>query len=438
MSSNPLFVRFLFTMLKLGQNLKPETNKLEPGFCMQKPRDFSNLFLDMDAFFASVEQQVQPSLRGKPIGVAPYTGDTGCCIAKSYEAKKFGVETGTLVGEARKLCPQIIILESRPELYLFYHREIVKVLESFSPFLRVLSIDEFNLKLTGLDQNRGSSIKMAKEIKQAIRAKVGDYLTCSVGIGPNSWLAKIAGESKKPDGLVVLTLEELPIWYRSMELTDLPGINVRMAVRLRQRQIKTPFDFYNQSLNNLSRWFGHPGRVWYYRLRGYEVDEIKPATKSIGHQHVLAPKYRNKISARRVLSKMAEKCAVRLRAKNLWAGGVAVYIGFFEGPPYYRNINIDLVADSRSIQRAALKLYDECRSNRPPFKLAVTLFNLQQCRGEQISLFSDIEKSRKISRAMDEINDKYGANTIYNASMFETADAAPNRIPFGNPERFGF
>ncbi len=406
---------------------------------MQDPKDFSNLFLDMNAFFASVEQQVQPPLRDKPICVAPYTGDTGCCIAKSYAAKAFGVGTGHLVGEAKKACPQIVIIESRPELYMFYHRQIAKVLESFSPFLRVLSIDEFNIKLNGLDQNREAAVKMANELKQAIRQRVGDYLSCSVGIGPNSWLAKVAGELKKPDGLTVLTLEELPALYRSLELVDLPGINVRMAAHLRHRKIKTPFDFYESPLANLSRWFGHPGRVWFYRLRGFEVDAIQPATKSIGHQHVLAPKYRTREAARRVLVKMAQKCGERLRAKNLWAAGVAVGISFLGGGGWGKNMSTDLISDSQSIQRVALSLYDFCRVLKLPLRIAVTLFNLTKLRGEQISLFSNLEKSRKISQLMDNINDKYGAETIYPASMFGLdSDAAPNRIPFGSPERFGF
>lgn len=403
---------------------------------MQKPKDFSNLFLDMNAFFASVEQQVQPPLREKPICIAPYIGNTGCCIAKSYEAKKYGIQTGILVGEARKLCPQIIILESRPELYIFYHRQIIKVLENFSPFVNVLSIDEFNLKLTGLDQNREAAIKMAIDLKKAIWGKVGDYLTCSIGIGPNRWLAKVAGELKKPDGLVVLTLEELPALYQSLELTDLPGINIRMACQLRKRKIKTPFDFRRQPLGNLSRWFGHPGKVWFYRLRGYEVDDIQPVTKSIGHQHVLAPKYRTIPAARRVLVKMAQKCGQRLRVKNLWAGGVAIFIRFLTGSTWSKNSRTDLINDSQNIQRIVLSLYDSCWVKKPPLMVAVTLFNLYQAKGEQISLFSDIKKSRKISQILDEINDKYGADTIYPASMFDTLDAAPNRIPFGSPERF--
>lgn len=404
---------------------------------MQPPKDFSDLFLDMNAFFASVEQQVQPTLRGKPIGIAPYTGNTGCVIAKSYEAKTFGVGTGTSVGEAKKICPQIIILESRPELYMFYHREIRKVLESFSPFLKVLSVDEFNIKLTGLDQNRASAVKMAQNIKKEILEKVGDYLFCSVGIAPNAWLSKVAGELKKPNGLVVLTLEELPALYRTLSLLDLPGINFGMARQLKQKHIQTPFDFYNSSLFNLSRWFGHPGRVWFYKLKGYEIGEMQSATKSIGHQHVLAPKYRSISAARTVLVKLAQKCAARLRAKNLFSGGVAVYIKFLEGRHWGRNISIDLVSDSFNIQRIALSLYDACKISGRPLRIAITLFNLKKVSNTQISLFSEIEKSRKLSKTLDEINDKYGSETIYPASMFKTGDAAPSRIPFGPPRLAG-
>lgn len=407
---------------------------------MQSPKDFSNLFLDMNAFFASVEQQVQPILRGKPIGIAPYTGDTGCVIAKSYEAKSFGIKTGTLVGEAKKLCPQIIILESRPELYLFYHRQIVAVLQTFSPFLRVLSIDEFNIKLTGLDRSRKAAQKMAQNIKKAIREKIGDYLSCSVGIGPNMWLAKIAGELGKtrlpagrPDGLVILTLKELPALYRSLDLIDLPGINIGMTRQFRRKKISTPFDFYGVSLFNLSRWFGHPGRVWFYRLRGYETDDIKVTTKSIGHQHVLAPEYRSKEACRRVLVKLTEKCGRKLRRKNLFAGGVVVMIKFLDGRYWSKKTVVNLISDSQSIQMAALRLYDSCRIPAQPLKIVVTFFNLQKFKGSQISLLPEIEKSRQISLVIDQINDRYGENTVYPASMCGTSEAAPNRIAFGEP-----
>ncbi len=405
---------------------------------MQSPKDYTNLFLDMNAFFASVEQQVRPNLRGKPVCVAPYPGDTGCCIAKSYEAKPFGITTGTSVGEAKKACPGIEIVESHPELYMFYHRQIRNVLDSFSPFVKPLSIDEFNIKLTGSDQNQKASFKMATSLKLAIRHRVGDYLKCSVGVSSSPWLAKVAGELKKPDGLTILTLKELPALYRTLELVDLPGINYRMAAHLRYRKIKTPFDFLNQPLFNLSRWFGHSGRMWHYRLRGYEIDEAKTAVKSIGHQHVLAPKYRTLKSARGVLAKLTVKCATRLRTKNLWAGGVAVGIKFLGSGGWAKNISTDLISDTQNIQRVALALYDSCRVPKLPLKVSVTLFNLKTVRGEQISLFSDLEKSKGLSKAIDKINDKFGENTIYPGSMFDTEEAAPNRIPFGDPGRLGF
>jgi len=404
---------------------------------MREPIDRSNLFLDMNAFFASVEQQVQPRLRGQPICIAPYTGNTGCCIAKSYEAKAYGVSIMS-VGEAKKLCPQIKIIESRPELYLFYHRQILKLLETFSPFVEVKSIDEFNIKLSGPERRADNARKMALEIKQAIREQIGDYLKCSIGVASSPWLAKVAGELKKPDGLVILSREELPALYRKLKLTDLPGINIAMERQLHRRGIRTAFDFYRQSLSDLSVQLGHIGRLWYFRLRGYEIDELKTATKSIGHSHVLAPEFRNKISARRVLAKMAEKCARRLRAKNLWASGIYLSIAFLGGGGFRRHITVDLVCDSRSIQRAALSLYDAAQIKKPPLRVAVTLFNLKQTRHEPISLFPDIEKAKRASRALDKINDRYGDDTIYPASMFDTEEAAPNRIPFGDPGRLGF
>ncbi|MCX6809623.1 MAG: hypothetical protein NTZ65_02665 [Candidatus Berkelbacteria bacterium] len=392
----------------------------------------------MNSFFASVEQQVQPVLRGKPVCVAPYTGNTGCCIAKSYEAKSFGISTGHLVGDAKKICPQIIVLESRPELYMFYHREIVKVLEGLSPYVSIRSVDEFNIKLTGSDQKEKEAIKIANGFKKAIREKVGDYLSCSIGISANSWLAKLAGEQKKPDGLVLLALDELPAFYDLLKLTDLPGINVAMERQLLNRNIKTPLEFFNQSMVDLSLWFGHPGRVWYYRLRGFETDDYKSPTKSIGHQHVLAPKFRNKIAARQVLSKMAQKCSRRLRNKNLYTGAIGVCVSFLNAPSYHKSVSTGLIADGQTIQKLSLKLYDDYSGTNSPFRLAVTLYNLIQIKDKQISLFSDIEKSLQLSIAMDKINDQFGDETIYPASMLGSSDAVPNRIPFGDPGRLEF
>lgn len=404
---------------------------------MQKPTDFTNLFLDMNAFFASVEQQVRPELRNKPICVAPYTGDTGCCIARSYEAKQYGISV-MRVADAKRLCPSLKVIEARPELYIFYHRQIVKVLRELNPFVEIKSIDEFNLKLTGLDRKRENAIILANKLKQKIKNDVGDSLKCSIGISSSPWLSKVAGEIEKPDGLVTLPLFRLPELYSKLKLTDLPGINLRMERQLNHRNINSAIDFYNSELGSLSLWFGHPGRLWYYRLRGYEVDEIKSNTKSIGHSHVLSPEFRNRISARKVLAKMAEKCAKRLRIKNLWSSGVHMSIIFLGGGHYSRCLKTGLVCDSKSILRGSLILYDNCKINKIPLKVSVTLLDLKQMHYQPISLFKELETSKKVSRTLDQINDRYGEQTIYSAAEFGSLEAAPNRIPFGSPERLNF
>jgi len=404
---------------------------------MQKPTNFIFLFLDMNAFFASVEQQVRPELRGQPICITPYTGNTGCCIARSYEAKKFGVSV-MRVGEAKKLCPQIKIIEARPELYVFYHRQILKQLEKLNPFVEVKSIDEFILRLTGLERQRGRAIELGQKLKEAIRQEVGDFLKCSIGISSSPWLAKVAGELKKPDGLVALSLNGLPALYGKLKLTDLPGINFRYERQLNCKKIKTASDFFNSSLPDLSTWFGHSGRVWYYRLRGWELDEVTSAAKSVGHSHVLAPEFRNKSAARRVLLKMAEKCAKRLRKKNLWANSVYVAVSFLGGSCSTQSVKTNLICDSQSVRINVLSLYDHLKIQKPPLKVSVTLSDLKQMNQQPISLFTDIEKSRLFSQTLDKINDRFGNDTIYPAAQFGTDEAAPDRIPFGDPGRLSF
>jgi len=211
-----------------------------------------------------------------------------------------------------------------------------------------------------------------------------------------------------------------------------------MERQLNHRNINSAADFFNSSLSNLSLWFGHPGRLWYYRLRGYEVDEVKTNTKSIGHSHVLSPEFRNRISARRVLAKMTEKCAELLRIKKLWSNGVCLSIVFLGGGHYSRHLKTSLVCDSKSIRQAALMLYDSHKSNKVPLKVSVTLLDLKQTHYQPISLFKDLEKSRQVSQTLDQINDRYGDQTIYSAAEFGTLGAAPNRIPFGSPERLSF
>lgn len=399
---------------------------------MLAPKDYQILFLDMNSFFASVEQQVQPILRGVPIGVAPYTGDTGCIISASKEAKTFGLGV-CRIAEAKKICPQIKIIEARPALYMIYHKEIKKVIESFTPYYKTLSIDEFAIRLTPLDQNFESAVKMAKELKKQIREKVGDSLTCSIGVGPNLFLAKMASEYKKPDGLTVLDLANLKKFYLELKLKDLTGISWRLEERLNRYGIYTPIDLFNCSLSRLSEVLNHWGKLWYFRLRGLEIDNYHTSTKTIGHSHVLEPEFRTRQGAMIVLKKLLLKTGYRLRKEKYSAAGITLNISFFDRGNFHLSRKVMPFSDSKSLNSHFMALLNGCSWKNRPILISVAVFNLIKNGGEQVSIFGDIEKSKNLSRAMDKINDGYGAGAIIPASIVGGEDTAPDRISFGKP-----
>jgi len=386
----------------------------------------------MNSFFASVEQQVQPTLRGVPVGVAPYTGDTGCVIAASYEAKQMGAKIGR-IGEIKKICPQIRILEARPALYMLYHKEIKKVIESFTPYFQPLSIDEFAIYLTKQDQSYERSKKLALQLKQAIIERVGDYLKCSIGIGPSVFLAKMAGERQKPDGLTIVELKNLHEFYGELKLTDLVGINWRMEMQLKNFSIHSPLDFYNLSLGEQAAMLKHWGRLWYFRLRGYEVDDYVVKNKTIGHSCVLAPEFRSKDGAMSILRKLIFKAGYRLRKEKYLAQGVSVSINFMDKTGFRLSRKFTPFADNITFLKNAYQLLNTCNWRGRPISVAVSSFNLRPAGEMQTSIFKEIERSKKMSETLDRINDQFGAETIMPASVLSGKDAAPDRIPFGRP-----
>ena len=396
------------------------------------PKDYQALFLDMNSFFASVEQQVQPPLRGKPVGIAPFAGDSGCIIAASREAKARGVKIGR-VGEMKKLCPDIKIVESRPALYMIYHKEIKKVIESFTPYFEPLSIDEFVLHLTPREQSYEAAIKLGKDLKAAIRERVGDYLTCSVGIGPSRFLAKMAGERKKPDGLTVVRLSDLSRFYADLSLLDITGINYRLESQLNFFKIYSPTDLYNCSLARLRQTLNHPGRLWYYRLRGFEVDDSIVGSKTIGHSHVLPPELRSRQGAESVIRKLIFKASRRLREEKYQATGVSVAVNFWGSESFAQGKKVAAFCDTQSFSNHVFDLLKKCRWVGRPSYVSVASFGLVRLAGEQVSLLSEIEKQKTISKTIDLINDEFGASTIFPASMFAARDSAPDRISFGRP-----
>jgi len=233
------------------------------------------LYVDFNSYFASVEQQCQPELRGKPVGVLPVMAETTCCIAASYEAKAFGIKTGTIVRDARKLCKNMIFVEARPSLYVELHHKLIQIVESCTHVEKVLSIDEMVCRLTGSQQKKENALKLAAKIKREIN-KQYPYIKCSIGIGPNTFISKVASNMQKPDGCIVIEQHELPNRLLSLKLRDLNGIGHQMEIRLNRYRITTIEALYAANKDQLrTAWGSVEGERMYDKLRGLEPHYVK-------------------------------------------------------------------------------------------------------------------------------------------------------------------
>lgn len=272
------------------------------------------LFLDLNSFFASIEQQVQPALRGLPVIVIPVESEHTCAIAASYPAKAFGIKTGTPVREARLKCPTLRCVIARHDLYVLYHHAVRQEVERHIPVTQVASIDELACRLPGDFGRPDAAVTLAQRIKQGIRASVGDCLTCSVGLAPNRLLAKVAADMQKPDGLTVLPPDHLPGPLLGLELQDFPGIGPNMARRLWRAGIDTVPQLWACPAKRLRAiWGGVEGERFWLRLHGRELPDEPTRRSSIGHSHVLAPECRPVARAEEILFRLTFKAAARLR-----------------------------------------------------------------------------------------------------------------------------
>lgn len=410
------------------------------------------LFLDLNSYFASVEQEEDATLRNRPMAVVPVMADTTCCIAASYEAKAFGVKTGTQVAEAKRMCPGIRLVEARHELYVAYHHRVVEAVESCVPVASVRSIDEMACKLIGRERPLLAAMDLGRRIKAAIRSQVGSTLRCSIGLAQNRYLAKMASDMEKPDGLIALTQDMLPDALRGLTLRDLVGIGARMERRLNARGISTIAELLALSPEALRQAWGsvQGERLWHW-LRGEDFhDEDLEHPKSIGHQHVLPPEFRTPEGSYAIANKLLHKAAMRLRAQKLWAAGISLAIRFavpknssrgkrYSGIPqqaWNEQLRLIECQNSQTLIEGLQKLW----SMRPvgaiydkPFLVSVTLTDLVPDALHTLGLFSNLdgENNRgQLANTMDQLNRKYGTETLYFASMHLARAAAPTRIAF--------
>ena len=220
----------------------------------------NSLLVDFNSYFASCEQQDRPELRGRPVGVVPMLADTTCLIAASYEAKKFGVKTLTNVAEAKRLIPDIVLVVARHELYIDYHHKAVAVVDKIAPVREVLSIDEMVCDLPAKCHDADRALEVASQIKRALAEQLGEYLKVSIGIAPNTFLAKLASDMQKPDGLIVLQSADVPEKILHLPLRALHGIGKNMESRLNQHGIDSIAKLYAQPPEQLRSVWGGVGR----------------------------------------------------------------------------------------------------------------------------------------------------------------------------------
>jgi len=399
----------------------------------------TTLYLDLNAYFASVEQQVQPNLRGKPVAVAPITHDSGCCIAVSYEAKAFGVKTGTRVGEARRLCPCIQIIDARPRLYVLMHQRVLRAVDRHIPVHKVYSIDEMACRLDSRERTEQAATALAKRIKQALRETCGGCMRASIGVAQNKVLAKLATDMQKPDGLVVLTGATREHRIAGLGAQELAGIGPKMAERLEAKRVKTIGDMLALTEPQMRDLFGGIiGARWWHWLRGLEVEETETRKNSIGHQHVLAPALRTREGARAVSQRLLLKAAARMRhlgyaARKMTLGlrfpgdGVA---GPWGGASWDKHAALgEGCTDTGALIDALNHLWGLAPS-RGPMMVGVTLHDLVAPGSYTLPLFSAERKQHSLAAAMDLVNKKFGANTLYTAGMQDVRSHGSGGIAF--------
>lgn len=414
------------------------------------PRPLRWLFLDLNSYFASVEQQLQPALRGRPVIVAPVDSDTTVAIAASYEAKAYGIGTGTPVWEARQRCRDLIVTPAQHKRYVEFHDAVIAEVWRHIPVTRVCSIDEVACRLADNENAPEDAIALARRIKRGIAGNVGECLTSSIGIAPNRLLAKLASDMQKPDGLVVLHAAELPQRLFGLKLTDIAGVGEKMARRLAADGILDIEHYCARCPREAGdAWGGVLGDRLWYSLHGYDLPDRPTQSRSIGHSHVLSPAQRGLEGARLTARRLALKAGSRLRRGAYTARLLVLHAKFEDDRSAWRgSIRLERTQDSFRILEALGQLWPRLGAaggQRPGgFRLrmiGVTLAEIEPAAADQGSLFAllppDDRLAREtrtlgLARAMDRLNERFGRNAVTLGPMTGgRIDRVGSKIAFG-------
>jgi DNA polymerase IV len=393
-----------------------------------------SLLVDFNSYFASVEQQAEPRLRGRPIGVVPMMADTTVCIAASIEAKTFGVKTGTKVAEARRLCPEIEFIVARHDLYIDYHHRAVALVDTFVPVRKVLSIDEMDCELTGRWREPERALDIARRVKAGLAAQIGECLRPSIGIGPNTFIAKTASDLMKPDGLVMIQKSELPDRLFKLGVRELSGIGKQMEKRLAAHAIHTVRDLCERSKDELrSIWGGVGGEIMHDRLRGEEQHEAEGDTHSISHSSVLGPDRRTPELAFAVMNRLVQKAAMRLRKAGYYAARLSIGLKYLDGSRWDCEMRLVDTQDTVTFLHALDRMWTKRpKDRRTILQVGMAYSDLVPEDKRTGTLFASEAKSKSLYSTLDSLNARFGKQAVYFASAHKARDRGGLHIAFNH------
>ena len=380
---------------------------------MPQPTARSILHLDMDAFFAAVEQRDDPSLRGKPLLIG-HDGPRGVVATASYEARPFGCHSAQPMAAAKRLCPHAVVLPVRMDAYRRASDRMFAILDQFSPLAEPLSIDEAFLDLTGTERLLGEAQDVARRVKERIRSELG--LTASVGLAPNKFLAKLASDMDKPDGLTVVRPDDVDRVLPPLPVTKLWGVGRVTAEKLRALGVRTVGDLRQKPESWVRDFFGSEGGRYFKLARGIDDRPVVPDSeaKSIGHEQTFGADVADPSEVRRVLLGQVEQVAARLRRHRLLARGVSLKIRFGDFQTISRSATLPRPSDATAeLWDAARRLFDNWPF-QPVRLIGVTAERLASGPG-QMDLFADParDRRRRLDQVADEINRRFGRRAIH-------------------------
>jgi len=386
---------------------------------MRLPETIERLYLDFDGFFASVEQQADKKLRGRPIGIVPFTNtERTCVISCSREAKARGVKNVMTVPEARRLCPDILLVPQQPDLYRRAHNTLLAEIESVIPIDTVKSIDELTCKLD--KGQRTNPHDLAAKLKGTLAEHVGQFITCSIGFAANRQLAKIAGKVDKPNGVTVWRPQDLPGPLFKVAFEEIPGVGHRMQRRLAALGIHDMEGLYKTQPKQMRQiWNNVTGERLWYALHGYDVQAPESERGMFGHSRVLPPDSRTIAGAYEICRLLLVKAARRMRRGRYYASGLWLGLSIRDGD-WSRKRTLPAVRDDKALLEALEALFGDVRREYPKgltiFSVSATLYDLTPNDQRQMDMLLDDDAERQrfeaITDAMDRLNARFARTVV--------------------------